>query len=90
MFISMENMVVVLVNERLLEILEEYKEQQKRITYKELMELLKIDDTISFFVNLSLDVVRVYNSRFNCHIYDIAFEGEEEYANIIIKKITKR
>lgn len=78
------------MNSRLLEILEEYKEQQKRITYKELTDLLKTDDTISFFVNLSLDVVRVYNSRFNCHIYDIAFEGEEEYAYIIIKKITKR
>jgi hypothetical protein len=86
----MENMVVVLVNDKLLEILEEYKEQQKRITYKELTDLLKMDDTISFFVNLSLDVIRVYSSRFNCHIYDIAFEGEEEYAYIIIKKITKR
>ena len=86
----MENMAVVLVNNRLLEILEEYREQQKHVTYRELIELLKTDDTISFFVNLSLDVIRVYNSRFNCHIYDIAFEGEEEYANIIIKKITKR
>lgn len=86
----MENMVVVLVNNKLLEILEEHIERQKRITYKKLTDLLNADDTISFFVNLSLDVVRVYNSRFNCHIYDIAFEGEEEYAYIIIKKITKR
>lgn len=78
------------MNSRLLEILEEYREQQKRTTYKELIELLKTDDTISFFVNLSLDVIRVYNSRFNCHIYDIAFEGEEEYAYVVIKKITKR
>lgn len=81
---------MVLVNNKLLEILEEYKDQQKRITYRELTDLLKADDTISFFVNLSLDVIRVYNSRFNCHIYDIAFEGEEEYAYVVIKKITKR
>lgn len=86
----MENMAVESMNSRLLEILEEYREQQKRTTYKELIELLKTDDTISFFVNLSLDVIRVYNSRFNCHIYDIAFEGEEEYAYVVIKKITKR
>ena len=81
---------MVLVNDKLLEILEEYKEQQKRITYRELTDLLKADDTISFFVNLSLDVIRVYSSRFNCHIYDIAFEGEEDYSYIVIKKITKR
>lgn len=81
---------MVLVNNKLLEILEEHKEQQKRITYKELTDLLKMDDTISFFVNLSLDVIRVYSSRFNCHIYDIAFEGEEDYSYIVIKKITKR
>lgn len=78
-----------MLNSKLLEILEDYKQEKKRIAYKELTDLLNMDDTISFFVNLSLDIVRVYNNRFNCHIYDIAFEGEEEYAYIIIKKITK-
>lgn len=78
-----------MLNNKLLEILEDYKQENKRIAYKELTDLLNMDDTISFFVNLSLDIVRVYNNRFNCHIYDIAFEGEEEYAYIIIKKITK-
>jgi hypothetical protein len=78
-----------MLNSKLLEILEDYKQEKKRIAYKELTDLLNMDDTISFFVNLSLEIVRVYNSRFNCHIYDIAFEGEEEYAYIIIKKITK-
>lgn len=78
-----------MLNSKLLEILEGYKQEKKRIAYKELTDLLNADDTISFFVNLSLDIVRVYNNRFNCHIYDIAFEGEEEYAYIIIKKITK-
>ena len=78
------------MNERLLEILDEYREQQKQITYRELLDLLKTDESITFFINLSLDIVRVYNSRFNCHIYDIAFEGKQEYNYIIIKKITKR
>ena len=77
------------MNKRLLEILDEYKEQQKQIPYSELTELLKTDDSIVCFVNLSADTIRIYSSRFNCHIYNIVFEGLDNYDFVVIKKILR-
>lgn len=78
-----------MLNNKLLEILEDYKQEKKHIDYKDLMELLKTDESIIFFVNLSMSAIRVYSKRFNCHIYNIIFDELDDYDFIIIKDIVR-
>ena len=77
------------MNSRLLEILEGYKQEKKQIDYKDLMDLLKTDESITFFVNLSMSAIRIYSSRFNCHIYNILFDELGDYDFIVIKNIVR-
>lgn len=72
----------------LLKALAYLQKEQKLISYEKLIELLKIDNSISFFINLSCSTVRIYSSRFNCHTYNVAFK-EEDNDCLIIEKIIK-
>lgn len=77
--------MVIIMNSKILKVLETLQEKRILVPYKEIADLLNKDTNITYFVNRSINSIRVYNNRYNCHIYNIFFSELND--KIVIERI---
>lgn len=77
--------MVIIMNSKILKALEILQEKRISIQYKEIADLLNEDVNITYFVNRSVNSIRIYNNKYNCHIYNIFFSELND--KIVIEKI---
>lgn len=76
---------VITMNGDILKILELLESSKVPVLYKDITDLLNEDEHITYFVNRSFNSFRIYNTRYNCHIYNIFYTELDDF--IIIEKI---
>ena len=76
---------VITMNSDILKILEILQRSKAPVLYKDITDLLNEDEHIKYFVNRSFNSFRIYNTRYNCHIYNIFYTELNDF--IVIDKI---